>query len=84
MSVPSKIILDFSIPWTYAEAAYFLRIAEVTLRDKIKQKKPAPPRIKVGGGAKAPVLFWPQDVVDWLQSQKIPPDDPKPGRPRKK
>lgn len=75
--------LDFSRPWTYAECAHFLRIAESTLRDRVKRGKGAPPRIKSSETRQGQVLFWPPSVVAWLTGQEIGRPTRRPGRPRK-
>lgn len=79
------IVLDFTIPWTYAEAAYFLRMAEETLRDRVKRGRDVPPRMKNGHSRQATVLFWPPAVVAWLLGLEVPPRPRgrRRGRPRK-
>jgi len=66
--------LDFSIPWTYAECARFLRIEEITLRDWVKAGN-GPPRIKLSRTRQGMVLFWPASVQAWLleREQGKPP-----------
>ncbi len=88
--------LDFTIPWTYAECARFLRISEETLRDRVRRGKDAPPRLKIGDERQATVLFWPPAVVAWMTGHAVPASPPAPadeqpasaerrgpGRPRK-
>lgn len=78
------ISLDFNIPWTYAETAYFLRMAEDTLRDRVKRGRDAPPRMKVGSSRQATVLFWPPSVLAWLHGYEVPSKPARRrGRPRK-
>lgn len=84
-STETKVIsLDFTIPWTYAETAYFLRMAEDTLRDRVKRGRDAPPRMKVGSSRQATVLFWPPSVLAWLHGHEVPSKPARRrGRPRK-
>lgn len=75
--------LDFSILWTYADAAHYLRIAEATLRDRVKRGG-GPPRIKDGMSRQSPVRFRPDDIVAYAAALVIKPrKGKKRGRPRK-
>lgn len=75
--------LDFSVLWTYAEAARYLRIAESTLRDRVRRGG-GPPRVKDGTSRQAPVRFRPEDIVAHAAGLVIQPRKGKRrGRPRK-
>lgn len=81
-SIPD-LPLDFSVLWTYAEAARYLRIAEATLRDRVKRGG-GPPRVKDGKSRQAPVRFRPEDVVAHAARHVVQPRNAKRrGRPRK-
>lgn len=79
----SDLPLDFSVLWTYAEAARYLRISESTLRDRVKRGG-GPPRVKEGKSRQAHVRFRPEDVIAHAAGNVVLPRNAKRrGRPRK-